>query len=318
MQIYQDAEKLVKEQFHKGTYDGRGKLDVGAIVGDKLLAKQKKVDGDWHAPKAGVIHVSKLYGCLRGVFYEMMGVPADLKEETGERRMAGVFEAGHLFEDFIVDSLGDLVLERQREYVHKYKSLTLVGHSDYRVLDGEVMRIGENKSVHSDAFWYRKQEGTLIQWHNQIQLNTYLWLERILFGNEWEGIFSYISKDDCTIDHAPVKYNPVLIDEIVTPILDLLNDAFEKAQGKSVEEIIAIGKELPLPSAAVFNSDKGTYGVNWLAKYCNHHNTCAGAGWLLEAQGEVKRLNAEQKASLVKSMGGAQTPTKPVVGVKLD
>ncbi len=354
--LYQDAEKLVREQFHKGTYDGaRSKMDISAIVGDVLMAKQKKDEGDWHAPKPGVIHASKLYGCLRGVFHEMIGVAADLKETQSERRMAGVFEAGHMFEDFIVDSLGDRVLERQREYKMQYKSLTLVGHSDYRVDDNGIMRIGENKSVHSDAFWYRQQEGTLVQWHNQVQLQIYLWLERKLFNNEWEGIFSYISKDDCTIDYAAVKFNPVIIDEIVIPALDLLNEAYEKAMPlldtreslrvqfaaaskraqegegsraeaeatqleaelkKVNEDLIAIGNTLPLPKSAVFNDQKASYTVNWLCKYCDRHNTCAGAGWLIEAQSEVKRLNAEHKASIVRSVSGGTTPTpKAKIGI---
>ena len=320
--IYQEAEKYIKEQFASKSYDGaRSTLKIAEIIGDKLLADQTHKDGDYHAPKPGVVHASKLYGCLRGTFYEMMGVKKDVQEEFNARRMAGVFEAGNLFEDFIVNSLGDRVLEKQREYIMKYKSLTLTGHSDYRVLDGDIMRIGENKSVHSQAFWYRQQEGTLVAWQNQIQLQVYLWCERVLFNNEWEGIFSYISKDDCTIDSIPVKYNPEIINEVVIPILDLLNAAYEEAlpfvgQPNYLEKILEIGQKLPAPDMAVYDANKHTYSVNWIAKYCNHHCSCAGAGWLLEAGAEVKRKNAESKASLVKSIGGTVEKTeKPVIGI---
>lgn len=353
MKIYQDAEKLVNDQFHKETYDGaRSKFDVAAIVGDALVAKHRAAD-PYHDPRPGFVHASSLYGCLRGVFYQMMGMPEESQEEFTERRMAGVFEAGHLFEEFIVKSLGDRVLEQQREYEYKYKSLTLVGHSDYRVLDGEVMRIGENKSVNSQAFWYRKNEGTLIAWHNQIQLQIYLWLERILFKNSWEGIFSYISKDDCTIEHAAVKYNPVIIEETVKPILDLINTAYEAAMpiqkvkedlhaqlAKLVapdaeasaskegdiaqlekeimqcnEQIIAIGQTLPAPALAIYDEAKHQYQQNWLCKYCHFHQTCAGAGWALEAMAEVKRLNAAAKAGMPTT---ATKAAKPTISVSKD
>ncbi|HEC32784.1 MAG TPA: hypothetical protein ENI63_00810 [Candidatus Kaiserbacteria bacterium] len=282
--LYQEAEKFIKDMYWSETHDRRSSLKIEDLVNEKLVKDNKEKDPEYFSHREGVIHASSIYGCLRGVIHEMLG--AKPSEEYSARQL-GIFQAGNLFEDYVVSSLGDRVIEGQREYVYKYKSITLVGRSDYIINDNGIIRIGENKSVHSDSFWYRQREGTLVAWQNQIQLQIYMWLERELFGNEWEGIFSYISKDDCTVESAPVQYNPRIINEIVKPALEIINEAYEKKDPNIA----------PLPSMSIFNEVKSQWQMNWLAKYCNYHNHCAGAGWILEAKDEVFRKNKEYKAT---------------------
>ena len=304
--------------FHSDTLDKRSSLDIPKLVGQKLVADNAAKDVDYFGHREGVVHSSQLYGCLRGTLHEMLGTAPDLEDEQSMMRKLGIFKAGNLFEDFIVTALGERVIYAQREYRYKYKGLTLVGRSDYTIDDAGIIRLGENKSVNSDAFWYREREGVLVQWHNQIQLNIYMWLEReldvyvdakgnIVLTNEPtpdltpapqhkltspEGVFSYISKDDCTIVGTPVKFNPKVIEEIVLPALSVIAEGYMRRDPNIA----------PCPDLAVWNESKGQFQQNWLAKYCKYHTKCAGAGWVLEATEQVKTKNKENKAAFAKSL----------------
>ena len=299
MRIYQDAEKFINEIYWSDSHDKRSALKISDLVDAKLLKDNQEKDPEYYNNRIGVVHASSLYGCLRGIIYSTLGTKPTKEPEA---RKLGVFQAGNLFEEYIINALGDRVIERQKQYEYKYKSITLVGRSDYRINDDGIIRIGENKSVHSDSFWYRQREGTLIAWHNQVQLQIYMWLERVLFNNQVEGIFSYISKDDCTVESAPVKFNQRIIDEVVIPALDIINEGFEKKDPNVA----------PVPVLAVFNEKKQQWQINWLAKYCNWHNHCAGGGWLLEATDEVVRKNKELKGTLPKAPKRSKSTIKPV------
>lgn len=276
--LYQRAEQFIRGQFLSKTLDYNCKFDLQRVIQDRLVSDAAvKDNGDYYGAKEGEIHVSSLYRCLRGVYYEMMGATP-----TGEiaPRVLGVFKAGNFFEDFIVESLGDKMLDRQTEYKFKYKSLTLVGRDDGTFLDDkDQKRVLECKSQHSDSFWYMQKEGMNVQWQHQIQLQTYLWLRRQLYNQEVDGYFGYVSKDDCTIIGIPVKYNENIIHEIVIPILDLLNEAYE-AKNPDL---------LPIPEPIIF--DKGKYKKNWLCTYCNYHALCAGESWSLNIDDKVKINN---------------------------
>ena len=288
MRIYQDAEKFINEIYWSDSHDKRSALKISDLVDAKLLKDNQEKDPEYYNNRIGVVHASSLYGCLRGIIHSTLGIRPTKEPEA---RKLGVFQAGNLFEEYIINALGDRVIERQKQYEYKYKSITLVGRSDYRINDDDIIRIGENKSVHSDSFWYRQREGTLITWHNQIQLQIYMWLERVLFNNQVEGIFSYISKDDCTVESAPVQFNQHIIDEVVIPALDIINEGFEKKDPNIA----------PAPALSIFNEQKQQWQINWLAKYCDYHNSCTGGGWLLEATDEVARKNKELKGTLPKA-----------------
>ena len=282
IRLYQNAESYIRNQFNSNTLDYDCKFDLQKVVQEKLVADNTiKDSSEYYENKQGEIHVSSLYRCLRGVYYEMMG-----EKPTGEiePRVLGVFKAGNLFEEFIIDSLGDKVQDRQTEYRYKYKSLTLVGRDDGTFLDDKnERRVLEVKSQHSDSFWYMLKEGMGVQWQHQIQLQTYLWLRRELYNDEVDGYYAYISKDDCTINGVAVKYNRNIIDDIVIPILDALNEAYE-AQDATL---------LPLPEPIVF--DKGKYKKNWLCTYCNFHGLCASETWALNLDDMVKIKNKQLK-----------------------
>lgn len=354
MKIYQEAERFVNEAFYSGTFDNTSKLRLGDIVNAKLEADNAAKDPEYYGHRDGVVHVSSLYGCVRGLIHQAIGSP---KTSVVEARKLGIFKAGNLFEDFVVDALGALVLNRQTEYLYKHKNLVVTGRDDGLLLHEGQHRLLEAKSVHSDSFWYRQREGVLVQWHNQMQLTTYLWFRRILpfvyvFKNDrtgeegevysnmtveevsahkkgntfvrqvekpdWSqlgGIFSYVSKDDCTVESAPVKFNENLINEIILPVLDMVDAGYMKvmpfvdakkamaAENATPEDLEAAQEKInevirasaPAPAFAVYAEQKKQWQTNWLCKYNDYADHCYGKGWLLAAQDEVKRRNSEAK-----------------------
>lgn len=282
MKIYGEAEKYINDVYWNESHDSHSRLNVPKIIEERLIKENKEKDPHYYEHREGVIHATSVAKCLRGVVHGMLGATKD--NEIGVRTL-GIFKAGNLFEDFIIEALGDKVVHRQREYTYKYKNITLVGRSDFTIDDEGIMRVGECKSVHSDSFWYREREGTLIAWHNQIQLQIYMWLERVLNGNNWDGVFTYISKDDCTVVSAPIKFNQHIIDEIVIPALDYINEAYT-AKNPDLA---------PLPPAVIFSESRHQYQKNWLCTYCEYHSSCAGAGWILDATNLVTEKNKEYK-----------------------
>lgn len=282
MKVYDEAEKYIKDIFYPETFDFGCDFNVANVLRDKMLEVEK--DPEYYNHRTGVVHVSSLYRCLPGLVREMLGHKSVTEPDP---RKLGVFQAGHLFEEFIVNSLGARVLDRQKEYSLPYKNIVLVGRDDGTFVDDKgVKRILECKSVHSDSFWYREKEGTLVSAHNQVQLQTYMWLRRQLYGEEIDGYFTYVSKDDCTVVGVPVKFNQHIIDEIVIPILDAINDAYTAGNPDLV----------PMPKSIVYNDSKKQFQTNWVCKYCDYHGECAGANWLVEAQAEIKERNKRLKA----------------------
>lgn len=285
IKLYQEAEQYLKDVYWKDTHDSRSTINIPKLIEEKLVKDNNEKDPEYYEPREGVVHTTSLTKCLRGVIHEMLGAKKDGEIQT---RKLGVFKAGMLFEDFIIEALGDRVVHQQREYEYKYKNITLVGRSDYAIEDDGIIRVGENKSVHSDSFWMREKEGTLIAWNNQIQLQVYMWLERILYGNNWDGVFSYISKDDCTVVGASIKFNQKVIDEIVIPTLDIINEGYTTKNPQAT----------PLPPMIIFSDAKHQYQRNWIASYCEYHSLCAGKGWILEAMNLVAQKNKELKNTM--------------------
>lgn len=337
VKLYEDADKFIKDSFWSKTHNKDNTLNIIDVVHQKLIHDNENKDPEYYNHRPGVVHVTSLQKCLRGVVLEMLGTE---KDNPADARKLGVFKAGNLFEDFIVDALGDKVLDRQTEYVYKYKGIYLTGRDDGTIHhDGKFM-ILENKSVHSDAFWRREKEGTLVATHNQAQLQTYLWLRRILpnvfrykdeilytnlsvdeiaeykgwnleyihlmqreSNDDLNGIFCYISKDDCTISQAPIKFNQEIIDEVVIPALDIIAYGYEN---KCPEKI-------PVPNPVSFDELKHQYQKNWLCTYCDYHNKCAGPSWVSEAMNDIQRMNKELQAKMINKYDVPKT--KPTIMV---
>lgn len=339
--LYQEAEKFIKDIYWAESHDKSNTLNISDVVGERLVQDNKEKDPEYYDHRPGVVHVSSLSKCLRGVVHEMLGTPKDEVDEKAEKRQLGVFKAGNLFEEFIVEAMGDKMLDRQTEYVYKYHELYVTGRDDGTISHDGGRRMLECKSVHSDSFWHREKEGTLCAYQNQMQIQTYLYFRRILpnvFVREdtneiiytnldkqalWEyrgmkpddvlkpvakpdesnlnGIFAYISKDDCTIAQAPVKFNQRIIDETVLPALEAVRLGYVNKNPNQVEA----------PPLTTYQVGRGQHTKNWLCTYCSYHQSCAGKGWVLEAQAEVTRLNKEQAQGMANKF--QEKPSKPTI-----
>lgn len=342
--LYGEAEKLIKDIYWAETNDVSNKLHIPNIIGERLVKENKDKDPEYYDHRPGVIHVSSMSKCLRGVVHEMLGTEKDVQDEQAVKRKLGVFKAGNLFEDFIVEALGGIMLDRQTEYVYKVKDgIFVTGRDDGTTEYEGVRRVLECKSVHSDSFWHREKAGELVAYQNQMQLQTYLYFRRILpnvfvridteeiiytnltkqelweyrgmrpddklvpvekpNNEELNGIFTYISKDDCTIAQAPVKFNQRIIDEIVRPAIGHIIKGYEAKDPNVV----------PVPPIVKWEASRGQWVKNWLCTYCDFHCKCAGAGWVLEASAEVTRLNKEQSNKMANSF--AVKPPAPTITV---
>ena len=138
-----------------------------------------------------------------------------------------------------------------------------------------------------------------------MQLQVYMWLRRVLFNDPVDGIFCYISKDDCMIAQASIKFNQRIIDECIIPVLDIINEAYEKRDPNLA----------PAPELAVYAEAKNQYQKNWLCTYCDYHSKCAGAGWMLEATNMVTLRNKELQSSMGNFATHAIKKEKPKIEV---
>jgi CRISPR/Cas system-associated exonuclease Cas4 (RecB family) len=205
-------------------------------IREEFNQRGKKEQSSWY--------ISKLGGCLRGVFLERLGKESD---EPFDNRTLRVFNAGNIFEDWVVNLLEqqkDVKLEKQTRV--EDKELGVSGYVDAIVEYQGEKRPYEIKSKHSRSFWYmvNKQEGPMR--HHEYQLWMYLKLLNIS-----EGSLLYISKDDLTVAEFIVQLKNRKLEKEVMHNLKILNDCWKT-------------KTLPpLPDPK-----------SWQAKFCGYHKQC--------------------------------------------
>lgn len=343
--LYQEAAQFIDEEFFKGTHDKNSKTNLIALIHNRLVADDAAKDPEYYGHREGVVHTSSITKCLRGVVLGMLGAEADPVPEQERNRKLGVYKAGNLFEDFIVGTLGDKVLHAQREYQYKYKNLIVVGRSDFTFQDGEVVRIGESKSVNSDSFWHRQREGTLIAWNNQMQLEMYMWFERILApfkckhcgrvvltnmdaplevtceSVQGDSKCIFVPAPEEKLDNPQGYFTYVSKDDVtIIPAAIQFNQKLIDTVAIPALDLINEGYTkkdaslMPLPEMVVWNKSRQQWVTNWLCTYCDHHCQCAGKGWKLEAKQEVARKNLAEKAKTA-DMPHLKPKTKPTITV---
>jgi len=188
-------------------------------------------------------HISKLGSCLRGIYYERLGVKPD--KEFDDRTLR-VFSVGKMFESWLIDKIKDKVKIEEQVRVED-KKLGVSGYADFVAEVDGVKKVYEVKSKHSRSFWYMKKRGKPQRQH-EYQLWTYLYLLGIDRGS-----LIYLSKDDLAILEYPVLLaDEKLKGEVMTEI-KLLNEAWKKKD----------------PSLLPLYEDK-----DWRSKYCRYHSYC--------------------------------------------
>jgi len=191
-------------------------------------------------------HISRLGSCLRGVYYERLGVKPDTEIDD---RTLRVFDIGNKIEDWVVEQLTlnpNIKVETQIRV--EDKDLNVSGYADLKLGVNGDTELYEIKSKHSKSFWWMEKKGEGAHRHHQYQLWLYLWLTKIS-----KGSLVYVSKDDMTILQYPVlRDNKALYNEVMKE-LELLNKAWKKKD----------------PSILPLYDDK-----DWRSKFCRYHSHC--------------------------------------------
>jgi len=211
-------------------------INIQKQINDKILALREE-----HNKPIESWHCSKLGSCLRGVYFERLGVKPD--KEFTERELR-IFDAGKMFENWVVGLIG--IGETQVRV--EDKSLNVSGYTDLVIEDGKEKRVIELKTKHSRSFWYMVDKGEGANRQHMYQLWLYLKLLNIP-----EGSIIYISKDDLTMVEFPVRLSDKQLGKEVLDELNLLNRAWKSKD----------------PSILPLVDDK-----DWRARFCRFHSHC--------------------------------------------
>ena len=201
------------------------KLIDEAVSGERKDYEQKS----WHA--------SSLGSCLTATYLVRKG----LAEKSFDERTLRVFQAGRMFEDWLVNLIAKTDEKFQTQVRCEWPEQGLTGYADLTI-NGLVYEI---KSKHSKAFWYMDKENKPNR-HHEYQLWCYL----KCLGKE-TGRLVYISKDDMAIKEFVVRLDDKELEGEVLNELKILNEAWKKG----------------LPPKPV--EDK----KDWRYKYCDIHES---------------------------------------------
>jgi hypothetical protein len=196
---------------------------------EDIIDKAVKRDGDYEQKSW---HSSSLGSCLTANYLVRKG----LAKKEFDARTLRVFQAGRMFEDWLVELLKSQDEKFQTQVRCEWPEMDLTGYADLTI-NGLVYEI---KSKHSRGFDYLPNR------HHQYQLWTYL---KCL--NKKDGRLLYISKDDLRIAEYVVELDDKELEKEVVNELNILNEAWKKG----------------LPPRPV--EDK----KDWRYKYCDIHES---------------------------------------------
>jgi len=204
---------------------------------DKALIRPPRIrSGKWSPSSFG--------GCYRKQYWNRKDEP---KSNPIDNRTLRVFEAGHLFEKFVVDLIAkdnqcDLQVEVGEDDVKGFADI---------VRDNEVVDV---KSQHSRSFWWMKKTKDIKKdkYHNWLQVGYYA---KIL-GKEFMRLV-FVSKDDLCIAEYVEPMDIYWINEIERE-LKALRDIWEK-------------DELPPAEPRLFPKKDGTFSE---CRYCAWQDKC--------------------------------------------
>lgn len=216
-------------------------IPIQEIINKKIIQAREE-----RTHKIESWHCSKLGQCLRGVYFERLGIKPD--KEFTERELR-IFDVGKMFENWIIGLIKDQKgVDWDTQVRVEDKDLNVSGLADLVVGYDGTKKVYELKSKHSRAFWYMSDKGEGANRQHEYQLWLYLKLLKIQ-----EGSIIYISKDDLSMLEYPVYLSDSKLEAEVMNELKLLNEAWNK-KDPSI---------LPLPD-----------GKSWQAKYCRYHSNC--------------------------------------------
>jgi len=207
----------------------------------EYVDKHLKEKQDDRKPGGGKWKPHMLGRCYRAHYWTKHNEPPT---NPPDQRALRIFQAGHLFHDFVQDLIPDKNTEVDVE------DDLLRGRADIVTAD----TVWDIKSQHSRAFWYMKKDGydtRQRKYNNWLQVMWYA----LRLGKEKAGI-CFISKDDlCMAEY--IEYVNKWQDDIACELYYLACiDALDV---------------LPKPSPRAY---KDKYGKSKECQYCNYKDKC--------------------------------------------
>jgi CRISPR/Cas system-associated exonuclease Cas4 (RecB family) len=237
-------------------------MNVQEVIDFKLAEREAKERTGWYCSDFGK--------CPVGLWMERKGFQ---KTSPFDARLIRVFKMGDLVEKFVIESLGEEVMETQGSI--EIPEVSVRGRFD--VLTREP-RLLEVKSMHSNGFHWRMKAGFQPLPQHKAQVMMYLHVLKEKYP-DLKADLVYVSKDDGLIQQIPIYYDPKLMAKILE-FFGMLETCWKE------------DKLPPLPESKEFDEVKGKWSVNFTAKSCNYHGVCTGdKNWLMRAESEVEELN---------------------------
>lgn len=225
---------------------------IQELIDDALIPTERQRSGKWNPSSFG--------GCFRKQFWSRKN---ETPSNPPDQRTLRIFEAGRLFEKFVVDLIAkenhiDLQVLVECEDVKGYADL---------VNGNEVADV---KSQHSKSFWWMLKRDCDIRaekYHNWLQVMYYACELKKQFGR-----LIFISKDD------------LCIQEYVQP----LNDYWLSELDMELSELRMLWEQDELPPALprLFKKKDGSFGE---CAYCQFLDKCQ----LLESEKENENANCK-------------------------
>ena len=182
----------------------------------KVKSEQVRSYGDyWSASSAGY--------CMRLNIMRRLGVPRVPEIQEGWERTTRVFEAGHIFHDWIQGVTKDAGLSIASEVELQDEDLMVRGHFDDLIKIKDKLILYDYKTAHSKSFEYAK--GRPISHYHKMQLGTYMYMLRqrkTLLHAKYDGVEKLtearilkISKDDLRMSEDVLEWSSELEKEVV-------------------------------------------------------------------------------------------------------
>ena len=183
------------------------KFSVQSLINEAVKQDRKHyTQTSWHA--------SSLGGCLTSSYLVRKGVV----EKTFDDRTLRVFQAGRMFEDWLVGLLQKQDTRFETQVRCEWPERDLTGYADLAI-NGLVYEI---KSKHSKSFWYMDKEGKPSRQHEY-----QLWAYLKCLGKP-EGRLIYIEKDSLSIREFIVRLDDEELAAEVDGELRILNEAWKQ------------------------------------------------------------------------------------------
>lgn len=207
---------------------------------------------------------SGIGSCPTGRYLMRKGI---VKKEPFDARTLRVFMAGNHFEDWLSDAFTKSATKRygenitiERQVAFRDDTIGTSGKADMLVTLGDLKKLYEFKSMHSQSFHWMRKRGENGKLHHRCQL----WLGLHVL-NINEGSLVYISKDDLTVLEFPVYRADGNLGAIALDDLNLMNTAWKAELPPP-----------PLPPDA------------WQSQYCNFHKDCVAQQEYLPVPADIK------------------------------